>query len=595
MLKNCVFEWDNGIYDTGSIYAIAQLYLWDASGVTIKGCDFLNNADDGISISYRGIGILSDYLTDFNVSGRCTDPFCSNFDRNTFSKLTYGIISNGGNDVLIDRCDFIDNYGAAEIISSESLQFTRNDLNVYDYEEEPSLDYESFGLYLEGCTGYQVEENDFHDGLLGLVVYNSGQYTNEIYLNDFYNLNGNGVATGAIGIGINSGTRSPSGLHFNCNDFNQTDYAIGVTGGHLVTADSSFIYVSSSSISNVQGRSLITGTYKSADNTFWLHGMSDQNDFYVDANVSLYNQYRYNGAYDNLADRDANINSFDNNLVSKYYYGTFSTREQECPSNLEGGGGVIPIPLMVQNLNDEEEEILTLEQEYSDLTSGVNVNELTHLANISTSNNTQGVHNALMSASPYLTDTILNTYLMNENANEISRANVMLANSPLPSNVLENIEKSNLSTDIKHYIMANQVGVNILEKIETDIQSAKASKQFITDRLHLKYMHSDSTVLIQEWVNMLETKNDIHSKEKLLNVYFSKGEFAAAENLLANLETELLFSNDSEKLRQIKVKQIELSMRQNGSDHDLNQSDLNYLFTIAEDYKINQVVKHVHY
>lgn len=75
--------------------------------------------------------------------------------------------------MLIVKSNFVENLGAAWIISSEALQFTRNDLNVYDYDLNSSLDYETFGLYLEGCTGYQVEENDFHDGLLVLVIFNS--------------------------------------------------------------------------------------------------------------------------------------------------------------------------------------------------------------------------------------------------------------------------------------------------------------------------------------------------------------------------------------------------------------------------------------
>jgi len=585
LLENSVFVWDDALYNKGYIPA-NSLHLWNASGVNVKGCNFVNNANSSIGIDDRGVGVLAD-ITDFSVKGSCADILCLQYNRNSFENLKYGIKSNGGDNVLIDRSDFIENRGGAWIISSEALQFTRNDLNVYDYDVNSSLDYETFGLYLEGCTGYQVEENDFHDGLLGLVVYNSGYDPNEIYYNDFYNLNGNDVATGAIGMGANGWIMDqPNGLQFRCNDFNQTDYAIGVTGGDLHTQNG-LITVDLSTISWKQGQNFQTGDYESADNTFWLFWLTGEHDFYIDENVSginLYGEkYRYNGAYDNLANRDANINNFNSNEVGRHYYGTFTTREEECPSNL-GGGGWIPTPLLLDDLNQKNDSLSDIEQEYNALLSIQNENSLQLSAQNANEFTTHNVHNALMEASPYLTASVLNAYMMNNQVSEMSRTSVLLANSPLPVSVQENLNNADLSSNLKQYIRQQQDGENPLERMENQISTFKSSIQYITDRLHIRYMNSDSVELISEWQQMLESKSDFHSKEKLVSLYKSAGNLEAAENLLANMETELIGSDKPEKLKQIRVKQVELRLRNNDVSESLNASDKKFLYSVAEDY-----------
>jgi hypothetical protein len=585
LLENSVFVWDDALYNKGYTPA-NSLHLWNASGVNVKGCNFVNNANSSIGIDDRGVGVLAD-ITDFSVKGSCADILCLQYNRNSFENLKYGIKSNGGDNVLIDRSDFIENRGGAWIISSEALQFTRNDLNVYDYDVNSSLDYETFGLYLEGCTGYQVEENDFHDGLLGLVVYNSGYDPNEIYYNDFYNLNGNDVATGAIGMGANGWIMDqPNGLQFRCNDFNQTDYAIGVTGGDLHTQNG-LITVDLSTISWKQGQNFQTGDYESADNTFWLFWLTGEHDFYIDENVSginLYGEkYRYNGAYDNLANRDANINNFNSNEVGRHYYGTFTTREEECPSNL-GGGGWIPTPLLLDDLNQKNDSLSDIEQEYNALLSIQNENSLQLSAQNANEFTTHNVHNALMEASPYLTASVLNAYMMNNQVSEMSRTSVLLANSPLPVSVQENLNNADLSSNLKQYIRQQQDGENPLERMENQISTFKSSIQYITDRLHIRYMNSDSVELISEWQQMLESKSDFHSKEKLVSLYKSAGNLEAAENLLANMETELIGSDKPEKLKQIRVKQVELRLRNNDVSESLNASDKKFLYSVAEDY-----------
>ncbi|MEA1874207.1 MAG: NosD domain-containing protein, partial [Bacteroidota bacterium] len=580
--QNCDFIWDDAIYAKNETPSI-HLHMWTASGVRSTGCDFINNASFSETYPNRGVGIIADY-TDFELEGICLNPtFCTNYQRNNFLNLYYGIKTNASNNILIDRCDFTENQRGAWIISSPALQFTRNDIDLFD--NHGSLhDESSFGLFLESCTGYQVEENTFRDGALGLVVYNSGEDENLVYLNDFDNIqNPSEQGTSIVTMGLNcESTSKKMGLQYICNQFENYDYAITITGGSLTTS-SGVVNVDNSYIRHEQGCDISPYLQRGADNLFGMLNspINSEADFYVDDNIDPWTYVYYQ--------HTDNMSNFDNYL--RYYWGnvipttngTFTTRAQECPSNLSSGGIIIITPIR-NSLNDKEAEQDSLKTAYNALLADVNELELVIAAQTTTEGNQQAVHNSLIKVSPNLTDTILSSYLMNNNANELSRTSVMIANSPLPSSVKENVEISNLSLELKYYISQYQTGVNRLENLENKIQMAKAARQYLTDRLQLEYVHNGSEEMQTEWLEYLETKTDLHSKLKLTDMYIKQNQFNDAENLLANIESMLIGTENTEKLKQVIVKQISLAVRQNPQNTEIPASDLNYLYDLAEDY-----------
>jgi hypothetical protein len=228
-----------------------------------------------------------------------------------------------------------------------------------------------------------------------------------------------------------------------------------------------------------------------------------------------------------------------------------------------------------------------LETLYQVQTSEINELELIIAAQTTTETNQQDVHNRLMSVSPNLTDTILSAYLLNDNANDLSRTTVMIANSPLPSSVKKDVELSNLSPELKYYIGRYQHGVNRLEDIENKIQMAKAGSQYLTDRLQLEYAHNGTDAMQVDWIKYLEGKTDLHSKLKLADMYIKHNQFDKAENMLANIETMLIGTEETEKLRQVKVKQIGLDLRQTTELNEISRTDLQYLYDLSEDYNNN--------
>jgi hypothetical protein len=138
--------------------------------------------------------------------------------------------------------------------------------------------------------------------------------------------------------------------------------------------------------------------------------------------------------------------------------------------------------------------------------------------------------------------------------------------------------------DFTQYILQHQESENPLLAMQNHINGLKAAKQYLTDRLHIMNMNSDDEEAITNWKHLLESKSDFHSKEKLVSLYKSTGDFEAAENLLTNLETVLIGSDKPEKLKQVCVAQIDLNLRNQEAHAATNSADVDYLYSIADDY-----------
>lgn len=442
------------------------------------------------------------------------------------------------------NCDFSENLGGAWFINNNALSVTKCDFNVGNTSYSSTTYFETYGLYLESCTGYQVEENIFHDGLLGMVVYNSGQNENEIYFNDFYNLSENSFSTGLVAIGVNAKITAPtSGLQFMCNKFTNTSYALGIPIGSIPTINGN-VTVTKSYIRVNQGWDVTNNCVKAANNVFcYTPPIASQGDFYVYS--SAYN-YKYYSKYNGTADRSELV-KYNSDVIDASYSGIFTTRTQECPSNLDDGLLLLSGFTGISELNEEE---IRINDEIEDLTANINETALMIAAQTANQNNAGSVHNLLMAASPYLSDTILSVFLNNANVSEYSRATIMVANSPLPTSVKSEIFESELSDELKAYINQFQDGVNLLEQKYLRLESIKEAKQQLYDNVCLAAIQLDTTAYFNQTIELLELSNDIHAKECLANLYVHNFEYDKALDIYESLiniaemdNNTLLFNN----------------------------------------------------
>ena len=183
----------------------------------------------------RGMGILSinsSFVVDdfYPIESPSTDTIPSNF-----YQLYYGIRAFGTNSqdlISIKNTDFDLCFKSTYLNGlSNSIVVSNNyylSINLYGPDT-------SYGLFLDYCTGFKVEENyftrtppllSFNAPHVGVVVNNSGDDPNRIYNNVFDDLH-----IGSIAQGENRGDDVFAGLTIKCNKYIDDDWDIAVTGG----------------------------------------------------------------------------------------------------------------------------------------------------------------------------------------------------------------------------------------------------------------------------------------------------------------------------------------------------------------------------
>src|SRR5690606_1914366 len=118
---------------------------------------------------------------------------CTNYDESYFIDLTTGIFANNSSNrsqiADISRTNFDNLWRSIYLNNMEPPVVILNNIDVGMNLAHPL--FYSYGLYLNNCSGYTVENNDFtttHNGYVGVYVNNSGTAANEVYRNDFSNL-----------------------------------------------------------------------------------------------------------------------------------------------------------------------------------------------------------------------------------------------------------------------------------------------------------------------------------------------------------------------------------------------------------------------
>ncbi|MFH2144220.1 MAG: DNRLRE domain-containing protein, partial [Bacteroidota bacterium] len=244
----CLFEYDLDPADPAFIPQ-AHVYLNDVGIIRFEGNVFKGFGNAPMPEVW-GIGISS-INADFIV-----EPYyitLSSPIKNKFIKLEYGIKAGSFKavSVTVKQADFIDNFRGILLENVDFATIQLNDFKVgADYIQYPPYDpenaYWNYGLYLNECTGYDVQENNFHHGITGLFINNSGMEYNELYNNSFSSLNNLGNSAAVICLNRNSNNMAilgevvpkgfgtgNTGLEIKCNDFTQNSYNISVIDGSI--------------------------------------------------------------------------------------------------------------------------------------------------------------------------------------------------------------------------------------------------------------------------------------------------------------------------------------------------------------------------
>lgn len=198
----------------------AFITLWGVEGVYLIRNHFINNDPSSFSsLSDLGKGIKS-IDAQYNVLGQCTSltPIggCQSWTSSQFINLERGIeIDNTimpPAPVFVDKAYF-ENFkeGVALSGGGNSLKLIRSEFYLPDNDFTTAL---KSGIYINGSTGYIIEENEFwqhyggSQGDAGIRVHNNGPSGDQLYKNYFHDIEDGVIAQ-----------QDNRGLQIKCNTF----------------------------------------------------------------------------------------------------------------------------------------------------------------------------------------------------------------------------------------------------------------------------------------------------------------------------------------------------------------------------------------
>ncbi|MFO8128685.1 MAG: C1 family peptidase [Bacteroidales bacterium] len=534
----------------------AHIKVDDIYNLYIEGCTFRYTIISGLQFAEekRGTGILS-YDGGLLVKAGCQSPQgtqpCQILDSCRFENLRYGIraFNTGKNRVVqvhesvfkhnLTSC-YLSGFSGAEITSSD---FYSSPAYVRDNNMLKSSNTFYGGIYLDGCTGYQIENNSFTGVYMftmllditqiGIYIKDSGEDDNEIYDNYFAS-----ICAGIVVEGVNKDENT--GLCLKCNDYYQCMNDMIVVPNYT---ESNYI-----GIREMQGSddTLITAP---AGNTFTL--------FYVHYLDSLDNGGAYKSFWNylNYSDdiiyyhHEGNLNPLTYPYDDNYTHGSILldeqplleySKEQACPSNLTSSGTKNYInPRM--NMSAAQLEIDYYQGQLDLLVDGGNTNQLNADVMFSIPDEALEIRSQLMDESPYLSDTVMKQAIEKENVlpNAMIR-DVLVANpqSAKSENILKILDyRSEPMPDyMMSEIMQGKSLIGNLESMESKLGYWKLERKRAMNDLIMSWMTDTIQYFsIDSLINLYQEEEDLLSKYRLTFSHIDNNDFSSANLVLGNI------------------------------------------------------------
>ncbi|MCD4696716.1 MAG: right-handed parallel beta-helix repeat-containing protein, partial [Bacteroidales bacterium] len=372
----------------------------EVHGIGFTGCNFINQSNDDCS----GNGIYS-LNSGFEVKGKCIsgDDPCTNGENGEFTNLKRGIYATSGGSLYfpdIDHITFSENYRGAYFSAMENGVVTNCTITT-----GPNCGGSSYGVYLDGSTGYTVEGNNFYEGTwdgIGVVVNNSGGEANGIYRNYF-----EGLKFGIIAQNKNRAVDG-TGLELKCNTYEDMQWdKVVLWRGQFMNKEYGIAESQGSPGSNPEDM---------AGNLFDDHGepyFDDFDDINNEANNITYfhpDLESFGIGYENVIPKDYNdkVNVEDEEVEPEW------TFVNGCPPEDDPGGGGGLDEGLKSSIAKSNHKIDSTQNLLAILIDGGDTEAVQFEVETSIPPETMQVYNDLMNKSPYLSDTVVSTAIEKE-------------------------------------------------------------------------------------------------------------------------------------------------------------------------------------
>jgi len=519
-IRNCYFlNKDQDVLGSLPIF----IRLEEVKGVDINGNYFVDNSSDTLNTHCNGIEA-------YDASFEFENPLTYVAASNTFTNLYYGIkalYTSPNLAPVIDKALFENCYRGIYLSGNNAATIVRNTFTI------PSDDYNCYGLYIDNSTGYKAEGNTFYSGVppgfgdIGLIVNNSGAELNMVYNNYFASLN---YALLAQNDNRGDDDDRYTGLKIKCNDFS------GCLNDISVTTDNPFV---PGGISFWQGyNEFVTSP---ASNNFTIRSGTSFEDY---NNGCLHFTYYYN--------TDTTYMS-STKLKPIYYTASSITLDStewrykksiSCPSTLtEEDYGELFVYMVSSNT-----ELNNTARQLQQLVDGGNTPALNTQVELSPPSQALLLRNNLLSKSPFLSDSVLISSIINEDAlTPLMLKQVLVANPQTPKSMEIMDTLYSRVHPLPEYMITEIEGVkNIIgdkEKLEARLAYYYQEKELCFNEIIRRYKNDT----IHSWAkdsikSMLDRKNTPWAKYQLVFDKINDKKPSEASQLLNNIPLELNLS-----------------------------------------------------
>ena len=527
-ITNVDFETNSALKNTNYTFN-TFIKLSGVNKLYIRDCKLTNSYKNNAANAGHGIGITA-FNSNIMIKGSETK----------FTNLEKGVsaYANMSNlPFIIENAAFENIPKAVYISAISNAKITQCNFTM-DNEE-------SYGLYLDNCNGYTIEQNTFNapasssNKIAGMVVNNSGTDANEVYNNYF-----NSIPAGLLAQHDNYGNNYDNGLQIKCNDFNECSQDIAVTKDATYTGITG---VGTYQGANIDNSTLAGNTFshKCFSVYFGDNAYSDYNNA-VGTIISKY--YHHNGnvsdswvpKYYTYGDESTGLPQPQTQIVPEKAIGISYTKTQSCPDRQISNNG-ISITNLYSNLNNMHTQLNSANLILKIFEDGGN-EELHEEIAFAYSWETYLYYNELMLASPYLSDetmmeAVCNTDLLPNNILKL----ILLANPQCSRNdelmqmLWERIPA--MSESDMEQILQKQSEYSPIDELKANVAYYTHERKRYINLIENTYLQDTiNEYAMDSLVNLLSRENDINTKYKLANLYLQKEDHGMVSEVLENID-----------------------------------------------------------
>lgn len=587
-IENSTFKTTNNFIGTND--TIKHINLSWVNGIRIRGNTFINE-NNSLNQGEMGIGITSS-----NSSFRAVDQYriTDTKEKNVFENLFYGITTSGWYDngvIQIKGNDFTNVYRSIKLVGSKYAEILNNNISISDIDFDIPLSppwLASYGIYLDGGTGFKVEENEVtsHNnagGIHGIVVSNTGPANNEIYNNLLYDLNV-GIQPQFKNRGVlnnNNNLGPEDGLKLICNTFDNPNYDTWVAGKYYSGGSAGIGIAKYQKVSvvdnNGQTKYVPAGNVFSPTANHQQYGDPAEDDFNYSNKDAEHLEYHY---WDNATNKE-----------EPYFYSNITLKgqsvENTCPSSTPQTISDYYVDLSAaQTALNSSKLMLEIWENGGEAELDEEVETIAPWDVYEEFNN-------LTAESPYLSEEVIIEVIENEAFTALMVKLLMIANPHVINSdeVMEVLYERNppLPESYIDEILKEEGESSQLDLLRADVAADQHMISKIGNNIKRKYRKdTTNSYALDSLINFTSRQHKLSDRYELASIFLANDMFDEMQSCLDGIPEvfELSDNQNQDYEDYLMLFEIAAEIKQFGTGIDqLDESQINTMIEIADNFR----------